>query len=237
MPAKVKENLYPNIGQLKLRPLTEFDFRQFKETMLESKESISTFLDMGKTVPDLNTVDFLNFYSYLLNDEKAEHFGVFHGWKMLAYASLSPAFHPSGRQITYFVRQSYLRQNLGTFTIGALTRKVWLERDHDFAQATVDKANIGSRTIVKSQGFEPLCAITTLGQGDKASYTQICYVYLNPRLKTMAAVHGKRPIDLIGHFCFIPGLDHLIHDEKVNELFRWRAPIYMETELDLITHQ
>jgi len=32
-------------------------------------------------------------------------------------------------------------------------------------------------------------------------------------------------------------LAHLIHDEKVNELFRWRAPIYMENELDLSAHQ
>lgn len=233
MSAKIKENIYPNIGQLKLRLLTKYDFRQFKETMLESKESTSTFLDMGRNVPELNTVDFLNFYSSLLNDKEAEHFGVFHGWKMLAYASLCPAFNPSGLQVIYFVRQNYLRQNLGTFTIGTLTRKVWLEKDLDFVQATIDKANIGSRTIVKSQGYEPLFAMTTLGQGNRATETQICYVYLNPRLRMKASVYQKRPIDLIGHFCFIPGLEHLIHDEKVNELFNWKNPVYQEDDLYL----
>jgi len=233
MSEKKKENVYPNIGQLKLRPLTKYDFRQFKETILESKESISTFLDMGKVVPDLNTVDFLNFYSSLLNDKEAEHFGVFHGWKMLAYASLCPAFNPSGLQVIYFVRQNYLRQNLGTFTINTLTRKVWIDKDLDFVQATIDKANIGSRSIVKSQGYEPLFAMTSLGQGNQATETQICYVYLNPRLRIKASIHQKRPIDLIGHFCFTPELEHLIYDEKVNELFKWKHPVYQEDDLYL----
>lgn len=233
MASTIKENVYPNIGQLKLRLLTKYDFRQFKETMIESKESISTFLDMGKTVPNLNTVDFMNFYTSLLDDKEVEHFGVFHGWKMLAYASLCPAFNPSGLQIIYFVRQGHLRQNIGTFTVNALTRKVWVERDLDFAQATVDKANIGSRVIVKSQGYEPLFALTSLGQGNNATETQICYVYLNPRLRMKAAVYQKRPIDLIGHFCFLPELDHLIDDEKVNALFEWKQPIYQEDDLHL----
>jgi hypothetical protein len=29
---------------------------------------------------------------------------------------------------------------------------------------------------------------------------------------------------------FTPGLEHLIHDEQVNELFRWRAPLYIEDD-------
>ena len=229
---KIKENVYPNIDQLKLRPLMKFDFVQFKETMLDSRESISTFLELGKTVPDLNTVEFMNFYASLLNDKDVEHFGVFHGWKMLAYASFSPAFRPSGLQIVYFVREEFLRQNIGTFILGNMTRLAWLERDLDFVQAVVDKANIGSRKIVKSQGFQPLYALTTLGQGSMATDTQICYLYLNPRLQMKAAVHGFRPIDLIGHFCFIPGLEHLIYDDKVNEVFKWKYQIYEEEDLE-----
>lgn len=229
----MKDNVYPEISQLKLRQLTEFDFRQFKEFMLDSRESISTFLDMGKYVPDFNTVDFMNFYSTLINNPSREHFGVFHGWKMLAYASFSPAFDPSGIQIVYFVRQEYLRQNLGTFILGEITTKAWVERDYHFVQAVVDKANIGSRKVVKSQGFEPLYSVTAVGQGTKASQTQIGYVYLNPKLKLVASVHKKRPIDLIGHFCFIPGLDHLIYDEKVNEFFSWKYPVYQEDDLFL----
>ena len=112
MPAKIKENVYPNISQLKIRPLTEYDFRQFKETIYDSKESISTFLNMGLEVPKLNTVEFMNFYSSLLKDKEGKHFGVFHGYKMLAYASFCPAFDPSGVQIIYFVREEFLRQNI-----------------------------------------------------------------------------------------------------------------------------
>ena len=228
-----KQNIYSNISQLKIRPLLKYDFVQFKETMLESKESISTFLDMGKIVPDLNTVEFMNFFSSLLADKEFEHFGVFHGWKMLAYASFSPAFQPSGVQVVYFVRQDFLRQNLGTFVIYNMTRMAWLDRDLDFVQAVIDKANIGSRKIVKSQGFQPLYALRALGQGTMATETQICYVHLNPRLEMKAAVHGMRPIDLIGHFCFIPGMDHLIHDGKVNEFFKWKYPVYEEDDLDI----
>jgi hypothetical protein len=188
---------------------------------------------MGMAVPDLNTVEFMNFFHSLLVDKDAEHFGVFHGWKMLAYASLGPAFNPAGLQLVYFVRQNYLRQNIGTFTVYSLTRKVWLEKDLDFAQATIDKANIGSRTIVKSQGYEPLFAMSSVGQGNKATETQICYLFLNPRIKMKAAVYKMRPIDLIGHFCFIPDLEHLITDEKVNSFFKWKYPVYTEDDLDL----
>ena len=233
MSAKIKENVYPNISQLKLRPLTKYDFRQFKETMRDSRDSISTFLNIGIEVPDLNAVEFMNFYSSLLIDKQNRHFGVFHGYKMLAYASFGPAFDPSGVQIIYFVREEFLRQNIGTYTLGSMTRRAWLEQDVHFVQAVVDKANIGSRTIVRSQGYEALYALTELGQGTSASNTQICYIWFNPKLKMKAAIHEMRAIDLIGHLCFTPGLDHLINDEQVNELFRWRAPIYIEDELEL----
>ena len=233
MSAKIKENVYPNISQLKLRPLTKYDFRQFKETMRDSRYSISTFLDMGIEVPDLNAVEFMNFYSSLLRDKEGRHFGVFHGYKMLAYASFGPAFDPSGVQIIYFVREEFLRQSIGTYTLVNMTHKAWLEQDVHFVQAVVDKANIGSRTIVRSQGYEALYALTALGQGTSASSTQICYIWINPKLKMKAAVHEMRAIDLIGHLCFTPGLDHLIHDEQVNELFRWRAPIYIEDDMEL----
>ena len=232
MPAKIKENVYPNLSQLKLRLLTKYDFRQFKETMRDSRDSISTFLNMGIEVPDLNAVDFMNFYSSLLRDKEGRHFGVFHGYKMLAYAYLGPAFDPSGVQIIYFVREEFLRQNIGTYTLINMTHKAWLEQDVHFVQAVVDKANIGSRAIVRSQGYEAIYALTELGQGTSASNTQICYIWINPKLKMKAAIHEMRAIDLIGHLCFTPGLEHLIHDEQVNELFRWRAPIYQEEELE-----
>ena len=227
---KKAKNTYPNLSQLKLRPLTKYDFKQFKETMRDSRDSISTFLNMGIEVPDLNAVDFMNFYSSLLIDKQNRHFGVFHGYKMLAYAYFGPAFDPSGVQIIYFVREEFLRQNIGTYTLGNMTRRAWLEQDVHFVQAVVDKVNIGSRTVVRSQGYEAIYALTALGQGTSASNTQICYIWINPKLKMMAAVHEMRAIDLIGHLCFTPGLEHLIHDEQVNELFRWRAPIY--TEID-----
>ena len=230
---KKTNNIYPNLSQLKLRLLTKYDFRQFKETMRDSRDSISTFLNIGIELPELNTVEFMNFYSSLLIDKQNRHFGVFHGYKMLAYASFGPAFDPSGVQIIYFVREEFLRQNIGTYTLVNMTHKAWLEQDVHFVQAVVDKANIGSRTIVRSQGYEALYALTELGQGTSASNTQICYIWINPKLRMLAAVHEMRAIDLIGHLCFTPGLEHLIHDEQVNELFRWRAPIYIEDELEL----
>ena len=107
------KKIYPNISQLKLRPLTKFDFKQFQSAVLESKESISTFLDMGIQLPDLNVIDFMNSYSAMLKDNKFEHFGVFHGYKMLGYASFCEAFDPAGIQIVYWVRESYLKQNIG----------------------------------------------------------------------------------------------------------------------------
>jgi len=234
MAATIKENVYPQISQLKLRPLTKYDVRQFREFMLDSKESISTFIEMGRTVSELTTIEFLNFYSQLIKDEKVIHYGVFHGWKMLAYASYGPAFDPNGLQIVYFVRNEYLKQNIGTFTLGKMTTQAWLEHDVHFVQAVIDKANIGSRKIAKSQGFEPLYALTALGQGTKASDTQICYIYINPKLKLRATVHNMRAIDLIGHFAFIPELEHLIYDQKVNEFFQWKYPIYVEDDLDTL---
>jgi RimJ/RimL family protein N-acetyltransferase len=233
MPAKIKENVFPKISQLRLRPLTQYDFKQFKETIRDSRDSISTFLNMGIEVPDLNIVDFMNFYSSLLRDKEVQHFGVFHGYKMLAYACFCPAFDLSGVQIIYFVREEFLRQNIGTYTLFNMTHKAWLEQDAHFVQAVIDKANIGSRAIVRSQGYEAIYALTALGQGTLASNTQICYIWINPKLRMKAASHEMRAIDLIGHFCFIPGLDHLIFDQKVNELFRWKAPIYKEDDLEL----
>ena len=75
MAAIIKENVYPNISQLKLRPLTVNDFTEFRLAVLQSKESISTFLDMGIVLPYLNLIEFMNYYSAMLKDDKYEHFG------------------------------------------------------------------------------------------------------------------------------------------------------------------
>jgi len=231
--AKIKENVYPNISQLKLRPLTVNDFREFRLSVLESKESISTFLNMGIDMPDLNLIDFMNNYSAMLKDDKFEHFGVFHGYKMLGYACYSEAFNSAGIQIIYWVREGYLKQNIGTWIIGTMKSKAWVERNYHFSQMAIDKANFASRRIAKKMGFEPLYAMSTLnGEGTMRTGTYIIYVSLNPALTLKAKIWEKRPVDLIGHPCMIDKFHHLIHDEIVNDHFRWREPIYVEDDLN-----
>ena len=110
--SKSAKNVYPEISQLKLRPLTNYDFREFKASVMESKESISTFLDIGLELPNLHTF--------------------------------------------YWVREQFLRQNIGTWIIGNMTNKSWVELDYHFAQMTIDKANYSSRKIARRMGFEPL---------------------------------------------------------------------------------
>lgn len=233
MSAIIKENVYPNISQLKLRPLTVNDFREFRLSVLESKESMSTFLNMGIELPDLNVIDFMNNYSAMLKDDKFEHFGVFHGYKMLGYASFCEAFDPSGIQIVYWVRESYLKQNIGTWLIANMKSKAWLERNYHFAQLTIDKANFASRRIAKKMGFDPLFAVSGVnGQGTMKTGTYIVYISLNPSLHIKAAVWDKRPIDLIGHLGMIDKFQHLIHDEIVNEHYRWKDAIYIEDDLN-----
>ena len=75
--SKSTKNVFPEISQLKLRPLTKYDFREFKASVMESKESISTFLDMGIELPQLHLIDFMNFYSSMLVDKDRQHFGSY----------------------------------------------------------------------------------------------------------------------------------------------------------------
>jgi hypothetical protein len=230
---KYKEHVYPEISQLKLRHLAKYDFREFQAAVHESKESISTFLDMGIELPTLNVIEFMNYYTSMLKDEKFEHFGVFHGYKMLGYACFSEAFSPVGTQIIYWVRESYLKQNIGTWLIGSMTTKSWVERQNHFSQLVIDKANFASRRIAKKMGYEPLYAMTTLdGQGTQRTGTYITYISISPALNMKAAAWEKRAIDLIGHPCMIDKFHHLIHDEIINEHYRWKFPVYLEDDLN-----
>lgn len=233
--AKPKKNVYPEISQLKLRPLTKYDFREFKASVIESKESISTFLDMGIELPQLHLIDFMNYYTAMLLDKKYQHFGVFHGYKMLAYACFTEAFDPAGIQIVYWVREEFLKQNIGTWTIGNMTRKAWTEMDCHFVQMVIDKGNYPSRQIARKQGFEAQYEIDgPKGQGNKGGSTHICYLFLNPSLRLKAAAWEKRAIDLIGHPCMFDKFHHLIHDEIVNDHFKWPFPPYVETDLGTV---
>lgn len=233
MPAKIKENVYPNISQLKLRPLKVSDFGEFRSSVIESKDSISTFLNMGIELPSLNPIDFMNAYSAILRDDKYEHFGVFHGYKMLGYACFSEAFNPAGIQLVYWVREAYLQQNIGTWIIGTLKSKAWVERNYHFSQMSIDKANYSSRRVAKKMGFTPLYAMSTLnGEGTMRTGTYIVYISISPALQLKAAAWEKRPIDLIGHPCMIDKFHHLIHDETLNDHFRWKEPIYIEDDLN-----
>jgi hypothetical protein len=230
---KSTKNVYPEISQLKLRPLTKYDFREFKASVMESKESISTFLDMGIELPELHLIDFMNFYSSMLVDKERQHFGVFHGYKMLAYACFTEAFDPAGIQIIYWVREEFLKQNIGTWTIGNMSSKAWIEMDYHFVQMIIDKGNYPSRQIARKMGFEAQYEVVgNKGQGRKGGSTYITYLYLNPSLRLKAAAWNKQAIDLIGHPCMIEKFHHLIRDEVINEHFRWRSPIYIEDDMD-----
>lgn len=78
-------------------------------------------------------------------------------------------------------------------------------------------------------GFEAVYATTgVMGQGNKAGSTYITYLYLNPALRLKADAWNKRAIDLIGHPCMIKKFHHLIHDEIINEHFKWRYWPYFE---------
>ena len=226
------KNVFPDISQLKLRPLTKYDFREFKASVMESKESIATFLDMGIELPALHLIDFMNFYSSMLADKEAQHFGVFHGYKMLAYTYFANGFNPAGIQIVYWVREEFLKQNIGTWTISNMVNKAWVEMDCHFVQMVIDKTNYSSRQIARKMGFEAVFEATGVtGQGRKGSGTYITYLFLNPALRIKAVTWNKRAIDLIGHPCMIDKFHHLIHDEVINEHFKWKYSTYNENVL------
>ena len=232
--SKNQEKLvYPEISQLKLRRLTQFDFPQFQKAVLQSKDSLAKYLEIGVVLPNVHGIDFMNFYSRMINDERREHYGVFHGWKLLACAYFCEAYDPSGIQIVYWVREAYLRQNIGTWTVGNMTRLSWMERDFHFSEMVIDETNIPSRIIALKHNYFPLKKVQKKSQGNSSSDSQIIYIHLNPKLNSRAAVHNKRPVDLIGHFCFIDGLEHLIRDETVNEYFRWKEALPAEECEDL----
>lgn len=232
---KSTKNVFPEISQLKLRPLTKYDFREFKDSVIESKESISTFLDMGLELPQLHLIDFMNCYTSMLLDKERQHFGVFHGYKMLAYACFTEAFDPAGVQIVYWVREEFLKQNIGTWTIGNMTRKAWVEMDYHFVQMIIDKGNYPSRQIARKMGFEAMYEITgAQGQGIKGGSTHISYLFINPSLRLKADAWDKRAIDLIGHPCMFDKFHHLIHDEIINQHFKWRHPPYIESDLETV---
>jgi len=234
--SKSVKNVYPEISQLKLRPLAKYDYREFKASVMESRESISTFLDMGIELPQLHLIDFMNFYSSMLVDKDRKHFGVFHGYKMLAYACFVEAFDPAGIQIIYWVREEFLKQNIGTWTVVNMTNKAWIEMDYHFVQMVIDKGNYPSRQIARKMGFEAMYEdIGAKGQGYKGGNTYITYLYINPSLRLKASVWDKKALDLIGHPCMIEKFHHLIYDEIINEHFKWQHPPYLENDLEALS--
>jgi hypothetical protein len=229
----LKKNVYPKISQLRLRNLTPYDVEEFRRAYLQSKESIKTFLDLGYEFEGLNIFEFKKQYMRMLSSADIEHFGVFHGYKLLAYACYCPGYNPAGKQIIYWVREEFLQQNIGTWTIGRMTSQSWVERDEHYTVLIIDKGNFASRRIAKKLNYVPLYAVSTLdSQGTKKTGTYICYIHLNPSLHMTAAVEGKRAIDLVGHPCMMNDLRHLINDEAVSKYFTWNEPIYVEDDID-----
>lgn len=228
-----KKKVYPNISQLKLRKLTIYDVEEFRMAFLQSKESIKTFLDLGYGFEGLNMFDFRNQYMRMISATDYEHFGVFHGYKMLAYSCFCHGYSPAGKQIVYWVREEYLQQNIGTWTIGQMTSKSWIERDEHYTQLIIDKGNFASRRIAKKLNYFPLYAVSTLdAQGTKKTGTYICYIHLNPSLSMKGAAWNRRALDLVGHPCMNEDLHHLINDEALSKYFTWNQPLYIEDDVD-----
>jgi len=215
-----------NFKEFELRPITPLDALEFAKAQNESFEQLSNYFNQDYFAKPRSFIEIFNNLMENIRSQDMDFYGFYNGKRLLGVGSYHfISYSGNGCQVVIWMRRSEEGKNIGTYFLKRLTLYAIYNKKFRFVELLIDESNLASRAIARKVGYEHLESFAGHTEGRLGSGTYCRYLCFNGEIEALAELYEKRAIDLIDHPAYNIHFRHLIHNEDVNEAFKWPYPI------------
>lgn len=215
-----------NKSDMRMRPLGKNDFFEFRRAATESTETNYEYLAYGELFENLNIFDFAKEYTFLLEDENLDHWGVFHRKELVGHIGFGFAQGPFGTEILGWVRKGYQSQGIGEISLQTACAIAFSQKMFNYAELVIKQSNKPSRRAAEKVGFIP---VLKLGSSTiRGIEPFIIYIRINPEIIELARIHKLRPIDIMNNPASLKPIRYLLRNSNVVDFYSWPFPVFNE---------
>lgn len=100
-------------AELSFRMLSYLDYNEFKRAAIESVESNIEYLYFGEFFKTASALQMFAKFDDLLKDPNTDHYGIFHGNRLLGHIAITRGLSPLGSEIYGWVRKGFHNKGIG----------------------------------------------------------------------------------------------------------------------------
>jgi RimJ/RimL family protein N-acetyltransferase len=213
-------------GELAFRRLNVLDFKSFKEAAKDSIETNAEWLLYGNMFEQLSPYNLIEFYGEMIKDENAVHFGFFKDSKMLSHVTFSLGYTIFGVEVIGWVRNGYQQLGIGEAGLKTACDFAFSDLAKNYITLHINEKNMASRKVAEKLGFEPIIKIKISPEDETNS---VIYLLVNPVVRRLANIYGRRPIDIINCPATMIGMQHFLQSDGLVTYYEWPFPNYSES--------
>ncbi len=213
------------LTDVRFRMLSLVDIREFKEAAKESIDTNLEYLAYGTIFKDINPLEYLEFYTGMLRAPSTDHFGLFHGPRLLGHVAYHLGFSGLGTELMGWTRKDYQNRGVGELGLTVATERAFQHKKFNFVQLSINEKNSASRKVAEKSGFVPVLKLPY------SSFEPDCYVLylkLSPRILRLAGAYSRRPLDVMACPATHTGMNQYLNSDQVIQFYEWPFSTYSD---------
>lgn len=213
--------------QKNFRRLSKTDFLEFKRAATESIDSNMEYLYFGQFFDRANLIEMMNEYSYLLSDNRTDHYGLFEGPRLLGHVAITFGQGPLGVEIYGWVRKGFQNKGVGELGLNTACALAFNHKGFNYATLVINQNNVPSRAVAEKIGFKP--AYLTRSSTSPNAQTFIVFYKFSPKIEELSIRYKVSPLDIMNCPATQYGSTYyLLKSESIQEMYRWPLPPFVE---------
>ena len=209
------------------RRLCKTDFLEFKRAATESIDSNMEYLYFGQFFDNANLIEMMNEYSFLLSDERTDHYGLFEGPRLLGHVAITFGQGPLGVEIYGWVRKGFQNKGVGELGLNTACALAFNHKGFNYATLVINQNNMPSRAVAEKIGFKP--AYLTRSSSSPNAQTFIVFYKWSPKIEELSIRYRVNPLDIMNCPATRYGSTYyLLKSESIQEMYRWPLPPFVE---------
>ena len=156
--------------QKSFRRLSKTDFIEFKRAATESIDSNMEYLYFGQFFDHANLIEMMNEYSFLLSDNRTDHYGLFEGPRLLGHVAITFGQGPLGVEIYGWVRKGFQNKGVGELGLNTACALAFNHKGFNYATLFINQNNMPSRAVAEKIGFKPAYLTRSSNSSDAQTF-------------------------------------------------------------------
>jgi RimJ/RimL family protein N-acetyltransferase len=185
------------------------------------------YLYFGQFFDHANLIEMMNEYSFLLSDNRTDHYGLFEGPRLLGHVAITFGQGPLGVEIYGWVRKGFQNKGVGELGLNTACALAFNHKGFNYATLFINQNNMPSRAVAEKIGFKP--AYLTRSSNSSDAQTFIVFYKFSPKIEEISIRYKVNPFDIMNCPATQYGSTYyLLKSESIQEMYRWPLPPFVE---------